>query len=127
MPPSRWLILLGSITMFCGGVLHTIGYTFLIPALVRNNIPADLLGAVKAVWLVFSVELALLSVAIAWVSRLPGTRSFVLFLVLIPVCDSVLMYHFVGLFIGFYVVAASAVLVAVGSWLLPRPARQSEG
>jgi hypothetical protein len=117
---ARWLILLASIVLFCAGCMHVIGYSFLIPVLVKAGLDPKILGAVKAVWLVFSVELVLLAPAFVWLSRRPGARSLLLFLALIPVIDAVLMYYFVGPFIGDYLVTAGAVLLVAGAWLLPR-------
>ena len=42
MSLARWLILLGAIVLFCGAIAHMIGYTFFIPALVKNNWPHHL-------------------------------------------------------------------------------------
>ncbi len=35
MTTARWLILLGSIVLFCAGLLHIVGYSFLIPVLAK--------------------------------------------------------------------------------------------
>jgi len=120
MKTARWLILVASTILFCGGLLHLIGYKFVISVLVKAGIDATILGAVKAVWLVFSVELVILSPALVWISRRAGPRALLLFLSLIPVLDGILMYHFVGLFIGTYMVAAGSLLLVIGAWLLPR-------
>ena len=120
MTLPRWLVLLASIVLFCAGLLHIVGYSYLMPVLVKAGVEPRVLGAVKAVWFVFSVELLILAPAFVWISRRPGARSLLLFLTLIPLIDAGLMYHFVGLFIGTYMVAAGALLLLVGAWLLPR-------
>ena len=121
MTPPRWLILIGSTVLFCAGLLHVIGYFFgLGPALAKSGVDPRVLGAVKCVWFVFTVELVILSPAFAWASRLAGTRLLLLFLALIPVIDGILMYYFVGAFIGSNMVAAGSVLLLIGAWLLPR-------
>ncbi len=120
MTLARWLILLACIVLFCAGLMHVIGYHFVIPVLVKAGLDAKYLGAVKAVWLVFSVDLVVLSPAFVWISRRPGWRSLLLYLALIPLIDAVLMYYFVGPFIGAHMVAAGAVLLVAGAWLLPR-------
>jgi hypothetical protein len=120
MTLPRWLILLASIILFCGGLLHLIGYKFLIPALVHAGVDPTLLGGVKAVWLAFSVQFWLLSPAIVWISRRPAARSLLLYLALIPVIDAALMYYYVGPFIGAYIVSVGAILLLLGAWLLPR-------
>jgi hypothetical protein len=119
MTPARWLILLGCIVLFCGGLMHLIGYSFLIPVIAKAGVDASLLGAVKAVWFAFSVQFVVLSPALVWISRRPDGRSLLLYLSLIPVIDAVLMYYFVGPFIGAHMVAGGSLLLLAGAWLLP--------
>jgi|SRR6516162_6998520 hypothetical protein len=120
MTLPRWLILLASIVLFAAGVLHMIGYFHLVPALAKSGIDPGVLGALKCVWIVFTVELVILAAAFLWLSRRAGTRSLVLYLALIPVIDAILMYYFVGSFIGSNLVAGGSVLLLAGAWLLPR-------
>jgi len=121
MTLPRWLILLGSLVLFAAGLLHIIGgYSYLIPALVKAGVDPRLVATVKCVWLVFTVELVILTPAFVWLSRRTGTRSLVFYLALIPVIDAILMYYFVGAFIGSNMVAGGSVLLLVGAWLLPR-------
>ena len=121
MTLPRWLILLGSLVLFAAGLLHIIGgYFYLIPALVKAGVDPRLVATVKCVWLVFTVELVILTPAFVWLSRRTGTRSLVFYLALIPVIDAILMYYFVGAFIGSNMVAGGSVLLLVGAWLLPR-------
>jgi hypothetical protein len=119
---ARWLILLGSVVLFCGALLHLIGFKFVVPAIANTGMDAKLVGALKCVWLVFSVELLVLSPALVWISRRPGGRGLLFYLALIPLIDGVLMYYFVGSFIGSNIVAAGTVLLLVGGWLLPHAA-----
>jgi hypothetical protein len=126
LTPARWLILLGCIVLFCAGLMHLIGYSFLIPVLVKAGVDPGILGAVKAVWFVFTVELVILTPAVVWLSWRPGTRSLLLFLALIPVADAILMYHYVGPFIGAHLVAGGSLLWLLGAWLLPRAKAQSD-
>jgi hypothetical protein len=100
--------------------MHLIGYHFLIPVIAKAGVDVSILGAVKAVWFAFSVQFVVLSPAIVWISRRPGARSLLLYLTLIPVIDAVLMYYFVGPFIGAHMVASGSVLLLAGAWLLPR-------
>ena len=57
MSLARWLVLIASIVLFAAGLLHVIGYLYgLGPALVKSGIDPRVLGAVKCVWFVFTVE-----------------------------------------------------------------------
>lgn len=120
MKTARWLIPLAAVVLFLAGLTHTLGYKFVAPVLVKSNLPANIVDAMKGVWLIYSAHLVLLSVTIVWISRVPGTRSLVLFLALFPLSDAVFMYHFVGPFLGLYMVSTAAVLLLIGAWLLPR-------
>jgi hypothetical protein len=121
MKLARLLILLGSIVMFVGALLHILGGSVgVFPALVKSGMDPRVAGAIKCVWLVVSAHGVLLAPAFVWISRRPGTRSLVRYLALIPVVDAVLMYYFVGPFSGAYIVTASALLLLAGAWLMPR-------
>ena len=121
MTLARWLILLGSIVMFVGALLHIVGGSVgVFPVLLKAGIDARVAGAIKCVWLVVSAHGVLLAPALVWISRRPGTGSLLHYLALIPVVDAILMFVFVGFFAGFYLVSASALLLVVGAWLMPR-------
>jgi hypothetical protein len=121
MKLGRLLILLGSIVMFVGALLHIVGGSLgVFPVLAKAGIEPRIAAAIKCVWLVVSAHGLLLSPALVWLSRRQGTRSLLRYLALIPLVDAVLMFYFVGFFPGFYLVAASALLLLTGSWLLPQ-------
>jgi len=120
MKAAPWLILLAGIITFLAGLAHTLGYKIVTPMLLKSNLPGNIVDAIRGVWLIYSAHLILLSVVIVWVSRMPGTRSLLMFLALFPISDAVFMYHFVGPFIGLYMVSTAALLLLIGAWLLPR-------
>ena len=121
MKLARLLILLGSIVMFAGALLHIVGGSLgVFPVLAKTGMDARVAGAIKCVWLVVSAHGLLLAPALVWISRRPDTRSLLRYLVLIPVVDALLMYCFVGFFAGFYIVATSALLLLAGAWLMPQ-------
>jgi len=120
MTPARWLVLLGCIILFCGGLVHLLGYPHIFPVLVRAGLEPPLVGALLALWAGFSVEFLVLSPAFVWISLRPKPRNLLLFLSLIPVAMTVLMYHFIGPFIGAHMVLAGTVLLVLGAWLMPR-------
>jgi uncharacterized membrane protein len=120
MKLARLLILLGSIVMFVGALLHILGGSRgVFPVLEKAAVDPLVAGAVKCVWLVVSAHGVLLAPALVWISRRRGTRSLLRYLALIPVVDAVLMFRFVGPFVGFYIVAACALLLIAGAWLMP--------
>jgi hypothetical protein len=121
MKLARLLVLLGSIVMFVGALLHMLGgLRGVFPVLAKAGIDPRVAGAIKCIWLVVSAHGVLLAPALVWISRRPGTRSLLLYLALIPIVNVVLMYHFIGFFIGFYIASTSALLLVAGAWLMPR-------
>ncbi len=120
MKLARLLILLGSIVMFVGALLHIVGGMLgVFPVLAKAGVAPLVAGAIKCVWLVVSAHGVLLAPAFVWISRRQGTRSLLRYLSLIPLVDAVLMFHFVGLFMGLYLVSTSALLLLAGAWLMP--------
>jgi hypothetical protein len=120
MKLARLLILLGSIVMFVGALLHIVGGSMgVFPVLQKAAIEPRIASAIKCVWLVVSAHGVLLAPALVWISRLPRMRSLLRYLALIPLVDASLMLYFVGPFVGFYLVAASALLLLAGAWLMP--------
>ena len=121
MKLARLLILLGSIVMFLGALLHILGgLKGVFPVLLKAEVDARVAGAIKCVWLVVSAHGLLLAPALVWISRRQGMTSLLRYLALIPLVDAVLMYVFVGFFAGFYIVATSALLLVAGAWLMPQ-------
>ena len=73
MTIARWLILLGSILMFVGALLHILGGSVgVFPALAKAGMAAPVAGAIKCVWLVVSAHGLLLAPALVWISSPPG-------------------------------------------------------
>jgi hypothetical protein len=118
---ARCIILAAAIVLFVGGLAHLLGYkVLLLPALLRSNLEPRFISAIRCVWLVFTAEAVILSPALVWISRKPGTRTLLLYLSLLPIVEFILMYHFVGLFLGSSMLGIGAFLLLLGAWLLPR-------
>ena len=120
MTPARWLVLLGSIVLFCAGLLHLLGYPHIFPVLHAAGLNPQLIGALLALWASFSVQFVVLSSALVWISWRPRARTLLLFLALVPAANAALMYHFIGPFIGAHMVLGGTVLLVAGAWMMPR-------
>ncbi len=69
MTIARWLILLGSILMFVGALLHIVGGSMgVFPVLAKAGMDPLVTGAIKCVWLVVSAHGLLLAPALVWIS-----------------------------------------------------------
>jgi hypothetical protein len=120
MKVARWLVAMGCLLLFFGGLLHSYGSAFVFRKLAASNLDGGLVGAMKGLWCSLSVESIVLSCVIFWASRLPNGRGLILLCTLIPALTAILLYHFVGAFIGAHVFAAATVCLAIGGWLMPR-------
>jgi len=78
-----------------------------------------LTGGFKALWLMFSIHLLLLSAIFIVASRTPKGRRLVLLCTLIPTFDTILLFHFVGVFIGTIALSVATLLFFIGGFLLP--------
>jgi hypothetical protein len=76
-------------------------------------------GGLTALWLMFSVHLVVLSAVFIAASLAPNGKRLVLLCTLIPACDTILLFHFVGVFIGTAALAVATLLFLAGGFLLP--------
>lgn len=106
MTPARWLVLLGSMVLFGGGLLRLWGYPYIFPPLVRAGVDAQLMGAVYAVWLSFAVQFVAVSPVFVCLSRRAQGGYVISLLFLLPLVNAILMYRLVGPIIGSYTVSA---------------------
>jgi hypothetical protein len=117
---ARGLIIAGSVILFVTALLHGSGYPKLGAEMASSNARPLLVSAFKALWLVFSAHLIVLSLIFVTASRIPGGKRIVLIGLLIPAFDVVLLFHFLGLlFIGTISVALAGVLLLAGGLMLP--------
>ena len=120
MKAARVLVVIGTLLLLAVAMLLAYGYRFVMPVLAGTNIPPELLRAIKGLWLAMSVQLVLLCLVIVWASRLPNGRTLVLLCTLVPAAVTILLYCFVGVFIGSIGFTLATVLLAAGGFLLPK-------
>ncbi len=122
---GRCLVIAGGIILLVGGLMHGYGYKLIEPkfAAALSSTP-QLLGVFQALWLAFAVEFILVGLIVLGVERLPVGRIPLLLCALIPGLTSILMFHYIGVFIGAEMNALASFCILVGSLLRPR-ARES--
>lgn len=120
MKIARWLIIAGSAVLFLSALFHGSGYFKLGAAIEKSGAELMLVHAFKAFWLMFSFHLIVLSAIFIAVSRTSQAKPLVLLCTLIPASDTVLLYHFLGVFIGTIALAIATLLFLAGGLLLPR-------
>lgn len=117
---ARWLIVAGSVVLLLTALVHGSGYEKISHEVETSAIKPFLIGGFKALWLMFSIHLLLLSAIFIAASQTPKGRRLVLLCTLIPASDTMLLFHFVGVFIGTIALAVATLLFFVGGFLLPQ-------
>jgi len=116
---ARWLIVAGSLVLFLTALLHGSGYAEISRAVEKSDMKSFLIDVFKALWLMFSIHLLVLSAIFIVASQTPKGRRLVLLCTLIPAFDTMLLFHFLGVFIGTVALAVATLLFLVGGFLLP--------
>ena len=107
---ARWLIVAGSLVLFLTALLHGSGYAEISRVVEKSDMKPFLIGGFKALWLMFSIHLLVLSAIFIVTSQTPKGRRLVLLCTLIPTIDTMLLFHFVGVFIGTVALAVATLL-----------------
>jgi len=108
--------------------LHALGYRPVTAQLATSGMQAPWQAGIKGLWLIFSLHLVIVGALFLVACVRPGSVSKTVLVIagLVPVGDTVMLYSFVGLFIGTVALAIAAVLVYVGVALRHGEARASE-
>ena len=117
---ARSLVALGSLILFATALLHGSGYATLSGKMENSNAAPFLVSAFKAVWLMISAHLIVLSAVLVTASHTPIGKPVVLLGALIPALDTMLLLHFLGAFIGVYSLAVATLCLLVGGFGLPQ-------
>jgi len=123
MKIGRWLVFAGSVILFLTALLHGSGYPSVSGAIEQSGAKPLVVSAFKALWVMLSFHLIVLSAVFTAASRSPHGRNLVLLCSLIPLSDTALLFHFLGVFIGTISLALATVFFLVGGYLLPHSAK----
>jgi hypothetical protein len=119
---GRWLIVAGSVVLLLSALFHGSGYAKVTGAVAKSDAAPQLVAAFKALWLMFSFHLVVLSAVFVVASRTAKAKRLVLLCTLIPASDTILLFHFAGVFIGTIALAVATLLFLAGGFLLPQGA-----
>ncbi|HXL20866.1 MAG TPA: hypothetical protein VOA78_00240 [Candidatus Dormibacteraeota bacterium] len=125
MKTARLITLIGSIVLLASGLFHATGYAMITSFLAKDPIRQDLASILKASWLLFSVEMLALAI-IAFLARsLDRGGPIVLLCAAANAVNGFLLFHFLGPFIGVYLVAVVTLLFLIGGYLQTNAPRHS--
>jgi hypothetical protein len=121
MNVSRWAIGAAGVILVGTACLHAIGYRPLIEQLAASSIHPAWLAGLKGLWLVFSLHLIILGALFLAAAIRPSwvTKPVLLIAGLVPATDTVVLFAFVGVFMGTVFLGFAALLVYVGVTLWP--------
>ena len=122
MRTGRWLTWIGSVVLFLTGLGHGAKFSQLQGMIQASNIKAPLDGIVRGCWLVFSGEMVALAVIAVVASGMERGGRIVLICAATMILDGVLLFRFLGPFIGVYVTVAVAILFLAGGWMQTKAA-----
>jgi hypothetical protein len=120
------LVLSGALLLIITAGLHLFGgYPYVLQALAGSGIKPTNAAVFKAMWVLFSSHLIIVSGVLILCSLRGGRLAgpVIILCGLIPVVDAAVLAWFVGSFVGNKLLAASGMSVLLGGVLLFRRAR----
>jgi hypothetical protein len=120
MKRGRWLVLAGSVALFAAAIVHGSAFGQVSGIIAKSGLSATAAAAFKALWLMFSIHFVVLGVVCFVASGADIARRLVWLCALMPVADTVLMFIFLGVFVGTVSVLVAAGLYVTGASMLPR-------
>jgi hypothetical protein len=120
-PYARFLLAFAALLLAAGAIMHASAFKKIVSAIADSNLEAFAAGSLKLLWLGDSATLLLLAAVFAFIAVRPSaaTRWIVLILSLIPAATSILIYTFIGSFIGGHVLIVAAIAVFAGGLQYP--------
>jgi hypothetical protein len=117
MKTARLFSLLGSLVLFGSAIFHTAGYIPVTHILNNASTPLQAINLLKRFWLAFSLQLTAQGVIVLFARRLACGSAIILCCAVLDAASAALFGSFVGLFAGFYLISAVAVLLFIGGFL----------
>jgi hypothetical protein len=116
----RILFAVSAAILLLGCFMHTTAFKKVVAAVAASNLPAFYGNALKALWLIDSITLAILGVIFVTIALRPINvrRSLILLLGLIPAGTSILLYTFIGIFIPAHMLLVAAILIFIAGFSL---------
>lgn len=117
MKAARWCTGIGSLILFVFGILHGAKFGMLQEMIQASAVKPPLDGIVRASWFIFSVEMVMIAVVAFVASGIERGGRIVVLSGVIMGANGVLLFHFLGPFIGVYAVSIVTILYLAGGWM----------
>jgi hypothetical protein len=95
------------------------GYTTMTRAIGASDANPALIAEMKALWLMFSLQLIILSVLAFSARRCASARQLILLCSLTPLLDTLLCLKFLGMFPGIILLTLVCSFFWAGAYFLP--------
>jgi len=125
IPLHRWFAIAGAGVLVATAAIHAAGYGSVSAAVGAGGVNPELAPALRAVWLMVAFHLVILAIIVVVASGAARGKHIVLVCALMPAADAVLLFRFVGVFVGTIDMVAATVLLVLSG--LIRDASNSGG
>lgn len=122
MKTARSLVALGAIVLLATAIIHATGYRELAKAIQASGVAPVLVSALKGLWLMLSIHLVVLGALLIVATTVAGGRRIIFMAGLIPLADTVLLFHFAGIFVGTIALGLATIFIFSGGLLWPESA-----
>ena len=119
MKLGQWLISAGCVILFGTAIYHQAGYTSMARAIEASDAKPTLIAEMKTLWLMYSLQLIILSVLAFSASRCASARQLILLCSLMPLLDMLLCLKFMGMFPGIILLTIVCLFFWAGAYFLP--------
>jgi hypothetical protein len=119
MNRGQWLISAGCVVLFGTAIYHQVGYTGMTRAIGTSDAKPALIAEMKALWLMFSLQLVFLSVLAFSASRCASARQLILLCSLMLILVTLVCLKFLGMFPGIILLTLVCLFFWAGAYFLP--------
>ncbi len=116
---ARFFFVIAALILAGGAVLHASAFHRIQDALFVSNLAPFAANSLKGLWLGDSATCLLIAALFACLAAKPSsaTRFAAILMALIPAATAVMIYVFIGSFIGGHILLAAAVAASAGALL----------
>jgi len=118
----RILLAFSAVLFAFGAWIHTSAFARMSDAVAKSDLPPFFGNGFRTLWLQDSVLQIVFAIVFAVVAIRPAaaTRFVVVILGLLPITTAVLIYHFIGNFVGGHIFLAGGLAAVLGGLLYPK-------
>jgi hypothetical protein len=119
---SKSLLALAAITLAAGAVMHFSAFSRIDAAVASSDLAAFAGNGLRTLWIADSATSLLVAITLGLFVVRPanGSRAIVALLAFIPGVTAILIYYFIGNFIGGHIEMAAALFAVAGAFTKSR-------